>query len=66
MCQGVCLSHVIIARLTFLVAVHSDKSKHKVSQEPSEFLLIGWAEGPETLKNVKGIMHFITIAIYNG
>lgn len=40
MCQEVCLSRVIIARLTFLVAVHSDKSKHKVSKEPNEFLLI--------------------------
>lgn len=36
---GVLESYVIIARVTSLVAVHSEESKCKVSKEPKEFLL---------------------------
>lgn len=39
MSKGVFESYVIIARVTSLVAVRSEKSKCKVSKEPKEFLL---------------------------
>ena len=45
--RGVLESHVIIARVASLVAVHREKSKCKVSKERKEHLLRGWAECPE-------------------
>lgn len=57
-------SYVIIARITSLVAVHSEKTKCEVSKEPNEFCSEGWAECSEALQNVRGIFDFILSLLF--
>lgn len=62
--RGVLESHVIIARVASLVAVHHEKSKCKVSKEPKEHLLRRMGRVSRALKNVKGIFHFMVLLLF--
>lgn len=64
MSKGVFESYVIIARVTSLVAVRSEKSKCKVARNQKNSCSEGWAECPEDLQNVKGIFHLIVLLLY--
>lgn len=65
--RGVLESYVIIARVTSLFAVLSEKSNCKVIKEPNELLLRRVGRMSERFKECQRHISFcITIAIYNG